>query len=299
MNTNQLTELVDVLHKLWETHVPVEHQVPVLPVAIGMLILGTGLSVLGAKLARLGIIGGFVGTGVLIALAATPAIGLPMIAMVLLGALIVGGIGHVLFRLWVGLAMAAFFAVAAVGTYGSQTVVPHLLTYQSAHDFEGEFTLPVGSRQSAQCTRSTSVERSGTGVTVSSHAACYTSTAQDVLSDVRAWADDFWLYVSEREVDVNRRILGIGLGAALIGLLLGAVLPRFTLIAVTAVMGTGLVMSGLAGLASYFQVDVPLATGQHGRPLAVAGIVFLFASVLLQTMLTRKAPAGPRPQPAQ
>jgi len=297
MNANQLSELVDVVRRLWETHVPAEFQVPVLPVAIGILVVGIGLSVLGAKLARSGITCGFAAGGMLIALALP--IGLPLVVAVLVGTVVIGGIGYMLFRLWVGLAMAVFFAAVAAGAYGSHTVVPHLLTYESTHDFEGTFTLPDPSQTSASFRAFTFVESSETARSFASVTTSGAATAENVLSNVRAWADDFWLYVKEQEVDVNRRMLGIAMGAALFGLLLGMVLPRFTLIGVSAVVGTVLVMSGLAGMASHYQVDLQPTAELHGKTVAVAGIVFLFASVLLQAMLTRKASAPPRSQLAQ
>jgi hypothetical protein len=264
MNADQLTQFLDQVQRLWETHVPPEYQVPVLPVAVGSLLLGIGLSVLGAKLARVGVTLGFVAVGVLLASALAPIIHTPVIAVVLIGALLAGGIGYALFRLWVGLAAAAFFAAIAVGTYGSQVVVPRFIEYDPAYKFNGTFTLPDKAEGD--------------------------TTSDRVLSDLQTWADDFWLYVQSREVDVNKRIWGMGLGAALIGLVLGMLLPRFTLIVATSMVGTLMVMSGLAGLAAQLHVDLPAAAGQHGRILAVAGIVFLGASLLLQMLLTRKAP---------
>ncbi|MFH0982978.1 MAG: hypothetical protein V2A79_15770 [Planctomycetota bacterium] len=264
MNTDQLNQFVDQVQRLWQTHVPPEYQVPVLPVAVGMLLFGVGVSVLGAKLARFGITCGFAGVGVLVALALAPAIGVSTVAALVVGVLLAGGIGYALFRLWVGLAAAVFFSAVALGVYGSQVVAPHFIAYDPAATFNGTFSLPDPSADD--------------------------TTAERALSDMRAWADDFWLYVQSREADVNRRILGIGLGAALVGLLLGMMLPRLILIVASSVVGTLMVMSGLAGLAARSRIDLPQAAGQHGRVVAVAGLVFLLASLLLQTLLTRKTP---------
>ena len=118
-----------------------------------------------------------------------------------------------------------------------------------------------------------------------------------MLSDIQSWAGDFWLYVQSQETDVNRRIQWVGLVAALAGLLLGSMLPRFTLIITSSVVGTVLVMAGLAGLGTQFGVDIAQAGEQHRQIVGAAALVFLFASLLLQSLLTRKAhhPAQSRP----
>ncbi len=277
MNADQLTQFVEQVHGLWETHVPAQYQVSVVPVAVGLLLLGIGLSVLGAKLARAGITCGLGVAGALLALALAPLIDVPTIVVVLIGTFVAGGMGYGLFRLWVGLAVAACFSAVAIGAYGSRAVVPHFTEYQSVQDFDGTFTLPEAPQTSDS------------------------ESARDALADIRVWADDFWLYVQSQQVDVNRRILLVGVGSALLGLLLGALLPRLTLIVTTSVVGTMMVMSGLAGLAARFQADFSQAVGQHERVVATAGIVFLLASLLLQTLLTRKVPvpAPVRPQPGK
>ena len=263
MNADQISQFIDQVQRLWETHVPAAHQVPALPAAVVLLVVGIGLSVLGARLARFGITCGFGAVGAFVALALGPVGNVPTFALVLIGALIAGGIGFALFRLWVGLAAAALFSVAAVGAYGGQVVMPHFLEYEPAYNFDGTFALsdPAGD-----------------------------ATADDALSDLQTWAEGFWFQVQSQETDVNRRILGVGLAAGLVGILLGALLPRFTLIITSSVMGTVLVMAGLAGFASQLQVDIPQATTQHARVVAAAGGVFLVASLLLQALLTRKAP---------
>ena len=265
MNAEQLTQFVDQVQRLWQTHVPPEYQVPVLPVAIGMLVLGIGLSVLGAKLARLGITLGFAAVGALAAMPLAPSINQPVAAVALIGSLVSGGLGYALFRLWVGLAAATLLTAIAVGVYGGQVVVPHFMAYDSTQNFDGSFSLPAAAEEQ-------------------------TPANQQTLSDLETWASDFWVYVQSRETDVNKRVCGIGLAAGMLGLLVGMLLPRLTVIVASSVVGTFLVMSGLAGLAARFHLDLPQAAGQHGRAIALAGIVFWCASLLLQALLTRPAP---------
>lgn len=263
MSTEQLTQFVDQLRELWVYHVPPECQVPVLPVAIGMLVVGIGLAVLGAKLARFGIACAFGVGGVMAAAAVANHVEWPFIAVCLLGVILGAVIGHLLFRLWVGLAAAALLSVVAVGAYGGQVVSPHFVEYHRSHEFEGEFTLPDTSSY---------------------------ETTDDAISDIHAKANDFWLYVQSKETDVNKRILVVGLAAALAGFLLGSLLPRLTLIVGSSVVGIVLVMSGLAGVATHLQMDLAQAAPQYQGLIGVAGLVFLIASLLLQCLLTRPAP---------
>ncbi|MCP4590652.1 MAG: hypothetical protein GY842_07905 [bacterium] len=275
MDAHQITQFLDQIERLWVSQVPPEYQIPALPVAVGALVAGIVLSVLGAKLARFGIACAFGVLGIMAGVLLAPGVNLPEAVIVVLGALVVGGLGYGLFRLWVGISAAAFFGVVAVSIYGSQAVVPHFVEYDPAY------------RLDSTCIVSETI--------VTDTGGC--DRFDTVLSDLRMWADDFWLYVQHRETDVNRKVLGIGLGAGLLGLLLGTIIPRLTLIVVSSVVGTVLVMSGLAGLAAEFHLDLSRAGMEHGRFAAAAGITFLLASLLLQTLLTRQPPAAPRPEP--
>lgn len=263
MNADQVSQFIEQVQGLWESHVPAAYQVTALPAAVGMLVVGIGLSVLGARLARFGITCGFAAVGVLVALTFGSMTDVPLLALILIGVLVAGGIGFALFRLWVGLAAAAFLSAVTIAAYGGEVVVPHFLEYEQVCDFDGTFVLPDPIAD---------------------------ETADDALSDLETWAHDFWLHVESQETDVNRRLLGVGLGAGLVGLLLGVLLPRFTLVVTSSVLGTVLVMAGLAGLASQLQANLPQAATQHARIVSAAGAVFLLASLLLQALLTRKAP---------
>lgn len=270
MNADQLTQFLDQVQRLWDAHVPAGYQVPLYPVAVGMLLVGIGLSVLGAKLARPGITCGFGALGALAGAALAPELDWPLAVVIILGTAIGAVVGYGLFRLWVGLAAAAFLTTLTVGVYGGQIVVPHFIDYEPLHTFDGNFALPSASEE---------------------------DPAECKLSTVKTWARDFWLYVQSREADVNKRILGIGLVAALAGLLLGALLPRLTLIITSSLVGTVLVMSGLAGLATLCGIELAQAYERHGQIVGAAALIFLSSSLLLQSLLTRKAPR-PAPPPA-
>ncbi|MCK4660303.1 MAG: hypothetical protein KAV82_12340 [Phycisphaerae bacterium] len=296
MNTDHLTQFAEQVHGLWQTNIPPEYQVPVFPVAVGMLVIGIGLSVLGAKLARWGITCAFGAAGVAVAAALAPGIDLSTIAVIVIGAIVAGGIGYWMFRLWVGLAAAALFGVVAVGFYGSHAVVPHFLEYQSGYDFNNAVAMPqAGDIETFTAVYHAEDDKAGT---VSLARTFASEAGADALSGLRAWAEDFWVYVQSQEADVNKWIPGIGLAAGLIGFLLGVFRSRFTLILGTAMVGITLVMSGLAGLAAKMQLNVPQAIGQHTQAICIAGVLMLLASILLQALLTRKVP-GKTPAPQE
>ena len=257
---------------------PAEYAAPVLPVAVGMLVVGVVLSVLGAKLARFGIAAGFVLAGVAAASVIAPHVNWPFVAVVVLGIVIGWAFGHLLFRLWVGLGAAALCMALALGVFGSQVVLPHFLEYDPTPSFDGTFSLPDPVAPDLNIDNPDSVEQA--------------------LAGVHERAEDFWLYVQSQEVDVNRHIALVGLVAGVIGLLVGSLLPRLTLIVGSSVMGTSLVMSGLAGLAArVFNIDLTRASTDHGGAILASSLVFLVASLVLQSLLTRSAPPPPRPVP--
>ena len=100
---------------------------------------------------------------------------------------------------------------------------------------------------------------------------------------------------------VNRKLddaAVIGIVAALLGLLLGAVATRPALIVCTALFGTALVGSGLAALAAALVPDHYHSALNHPGWLGGAGAVLLLASLVLQTALTRPPPASPAAAPA-
>ncbi|MCH7994395.1 MAG: hypothetical protein IIB57_08120 [Planctomycetes bacterium] len=232
-------------------------------VAVMFLAAGVGLSVLGAKLARPGVV---VALGVLGAyggLIFARESGFSSIVCTAVGAGMVGTIAHLTFRLWVGVAAAVVLSSVALGTFSYQQIVPHVASFQDSLTTDtGQFSLPSPAEQAEYRSR----------------------TPQQ-------WANQFWAYVTARDAHVGRNGVLLGAGAALMGLFLGVVAMRWMLILSTSLVGTVFVTAAIGAIVfnlfpSYRSLEVRpavLSAGMGG---------FLVASLILQTMLTRKAPTS-------
>ena len=232
-------------------------------VAAVFLAAGVGLSVLGAKLARPGVVVALGALGAYGGWVFARESGLPSIVCTAVGAGMVGTIAHLTFRLWVGVAAAVVLSSAVLGTFSYQHIVPHVASFQDSLTADtGQFSLPSPEEQAEY--------RSRTPL---------------------QWADQFWAYVTARDVHVGRNSALLGAGAALMGLFLGVVAMRWMLILSTSMVGTVFVTAAIGSIVfhlfpSYRAIEVRpavLSAGMGG---------FLVASLILQTMLTRRAPTS-------
>ena len=274
MNTEQIGQVIQQLQGLWDAHVPSQYHLPVVPTALGFLILGVGLAVLGARLARGGLTLACASLGGLVAFSLRSHVSWSPSLLLAAGMVAGGVLGYVLFRLWVGVAAAAVCSLFALGVYGSRMIVPHFVDYDSVHNFNGSFVIP----EAAESDISSPAESGGPSV-----------------ERVEAWFRDFWLYVKSKESDVNTWVAGIALGAALFGFGVGSVLPRFTLILGTACLGTTLVLSGMAALAKHSKADLYDAALANPRTVGIVGLVLVATSLVLQGLLTRRPAAAAAP----
>jgi hypothetical protein len=283
MNAERITQVLEQLRGMWELHVPAQYHPPAAPTGFALLMLGIGIAVLGARMARGGLTLAFALAGGLVAFAFRTHVNWN--PPVVLGAGMLAGAlcGFLLFRLWIGVAAAGLCAALAVGFYGSRNVAPHFVSYDSTHNFNGVFTVPEALPEARAS---------------DSAAADSIPTLEAHFDQFKSWCRGFWLYVQSQESDVNVWIAGIALGAGLFGFLLGSVLPRLTLIAGSASLGTLLVLSGFAALAHYANTQVYDAAISRPRVVGLVGVVLLVTSVVLQALLTRRPAAVAKSAPA-
>ena len=269
---DQMTQLGEQARMFLEHHVPPEVTTPLLlAVPIGFIVIGLGLAVLGAKLAKPTLavafgVGGVVGGGLLIGrgINVSPAI------VMLLGGLVCGVAGYMLHRLWVGLGAAVLISTLAGAGYGAQSLLPALQNYHvefptMAAGNEERFTLP---------------ESEGRGEVFSGEFKTW-------VSDVGAWGEGFWRQASAGDVRLKRYLPMVAIGAGLVGLVFGLVAPRFTMISLTSVLGVGLMLSGSSALVHRFEPGVYEAAMGNPRAMGVACAAILLGSVIVQTLLTR------------
>jgi hypothetical protein len=234
------------------------------------LALGAALCVLGAKLARWGITCGFVAIGGIIGAQFAGIAGFPAVPCVAIGAAAVGVIAFMTYRLWVGVAAAVVLFGIAMGAFGYDRIVPHVQNFEPAaawsagQEATGDFTLLTPEQQDAYANRTPG-----------------------------QWFRGLWSFVRERDADAPRLFKAAGLAAVIMGLLIGVLAVRVTLILSTSIIGTFLVVSGLAALGQQFMPGVYQGSFNHPAVVGLMVGAFAISSIIVQTMLTRKAPSPP------
>ncbi len=233
-----------------------------------VLLLGVGLSVLGAKFARAGLTTGFVVFGGSVGLWFSNLTGqafAPLIC-VLTGALLFGIIGFQTFKLWIGVGAAIVFSSVAMGAFGYNQLLPHVVEYQE--------TASV-------------VDRTPEGTT---NFVVPTVTEQKdyLLRDPRVWASNFWNFLTDRDIATANNARALAIVALLTGLCMGLIAVRWALIIATSIVGTSMVTTGLATLMTHSVPDTYQAFNKNPVLLGVVVGGFLVTSLVLQTLLSRK-----------
>jgi hypothetical protein len=247
-------------------HAPGDLLQQAVPCGLICLVAGIGLSVLGAKLARVGVSCAFAVLGGCAGAYFGRETGFPMPICIAVGALAIGVVGYHTLRMWVGVAAAVILTVLALGLFSYQRVMPHMPEYQRTTDSaliaeEGAFTVPSTDQQQAYTERTP-----------------------------RQWAEELWAFAAQKDARLEHNGKAIGLVAMAVGLCLGVVAVRWALILSTSVVGTVLVTVAMATLMGHFTPGSYQAF-QHRPVLAGVGIGgFLVTSLIVQTLLTRKAP---------
>ncbi len=233
---------------------------------IGVLLLGVGLSVLGAKFARAGLTTAFVVFGGSVGMWFSNLTGFAPLICVLTGSLLIGLIGFQTFKLWIGVGAAIVFSSVAMGAFGYDQLLPHVVEYQETAslveqtpDGKTNFTVPTISEQNNYRIR-----------------------------DPRVWATDFWVFLTDRDMNTANNARALGIVALLTGLCMGLIAVRWALILATSIVGTSMVTTGLATLMTHSVPDTYQAFNKNPVLLGVVVGGFLITSLVLQTLLSRK-----------
>ncbi len=260
---DQLGQFLAPICDFIEQHVP-RDQLPSGDLVLGILLVaGVLVSTLGALLARPIVVLGLIAVGGLGAAACGHVIDAPL-PLVIIGGAVAGGLaGYVLFRLWVGLAAGVLCAMIAIAVYGSFHIVPHLATFHPPEPAAtvADFVVPD-----------------------------VPATERDPWLVIRDKATEFWAHLKTQQADVETYTLLAAAAAGLFGLLIGLLASRFTLVLSTALVGTVLVWSALAMALRSYWPDRWALLPTHAATVNVAVLAFFGASLLLQTVLTRRRP---------
>jgi len=256
-------------------HAPARLVDETVPAAILCLLLGIGVSVLGARFARFAATLAFAGLGAGVGHLFARESGFPSPLCVAGGALLVGTVAYQTFRMWVGVATAVFLASVSLGVFGYERVLPHVAAFQdtTAQAYtspEAMFAPPTPSEQEAYLRRTPD-----------------------------QWVAEFWAFLKQQDKNIEPNVRSLTLAALLTGLCIGVVAMRWSLILVTSLLGTAFVATGLGTLLGVAAKDqFYQAFEQHPGVVGLAVGGFLLTSLILQTMLTRAAPAkGPKTKP--
>lgn len=261
----ELEPILEQIRSLIVQHAPADMLKEALPFALICLVAGTALSVLGAKLARFALTCGFVLLGGAGGIFVARHTGYPQPLCGLAGALMLGVIGFQTFRLWVGVAAAIVLSAVALGAFGYKQVTPHYTEFHqmaAQADSSGEsFALPTPQEQQAYLDRTP-----------------------------EQWMGEFRDFVSQRDANLEPKGRALGLAALVTGLCLGLLAIRTALILSTSLVGTSMVSVAIATVLTGSIEGSLNALEKHPILVGVGVGAFFFTSLIVQTLLTRKAP---------
>ncbi len=250
-------------------HLPAELTSNVLVAAGVTGVVGLILSLWGAKVFRAAIVIGFLGLGAWGGLAADQWLNLGMWFCVISCALLSGAIGLVLYRLWVGVGWAFILSSVALSVLATNSAVPHWQPFQDSRT--AQTVLVAGNFQPP------SVEQQ----------------ARFNSPELRQVFADFGGYLTENVPNIKRNSVLIGGLAGTLGLLMGLLAVRFTMILASSITGVILLTSTtMYGLSRYRPDLLEQWTSKPAAVLAAMGIGVLLA-MFAQWIQDRKS-AGAR-----
>lgn len=262
---NDIISVLEQGRQFFVQHAPAETLTRPVPAGLIFLVLGIGLSVLGAKMARFAVTTAFVALGGAAGAAFGRHVGFSPLLCVLVGAFLVGVIGYQTFRLWVGVGAAVVFGIVAMSIFSAKELRPHLQDYEVSYvdrspSGEAQFTLPSSQQQGA----------------------FFQGEPEQRLKD-------FWSYVEQRHASTARNAKGLLALSLLSGLAIGLVAARWALILATSLVGTMFVVLGGAAVLAK-SVDHAFGSLMQ-KPSLFAMVIggFFITSLVLQGLLARPA----------
>ncbi len=248
-------------------HVPPALLERTLLIPLVFLVAGIGLSVLGAKLARPGLTTVFGAFGAYGGVLFAQAAGFAWPLGALIGAAMAATIGFLTFRVWVGTVTALVLTSLSLGAFGYQRVAPHLSEFDHVATWSpttgtAEFAIPTPAEQQAYRDR---------------------SPAQ--------WVERFWKFVTDKDASIQKNGGLLTAGVLVAGLFLGVVAMRWMLILSTSLLGTFLLITAVMTFLANRMQDSYQAFQSHSQIIGMGVGGLLVTSLIVQTLLTRKAPS--------
>ncbi len=244
--------------------------------ALLTLALGVLVCVLGAKLARGAITACFVGVGGLVGSSFATLLELPALPCAIVAGAVVGVVAFMTYRLWAGVLTALVVSSIVLTVFGYQRVVPHLASFEPAPTLSAR--VPDAAGGEAVPLESSDVR---------------TAVARAAAAE---WISEFRTFLAQQDSRIGSHAEAVALGSGLIGLFLGVVVVRFALIAATAILGTSMITGSILSLCQSAAPGVYETLSGRPAVLGMAVGALLVASVVLQSILTRR-PRAEAPPP--
>ncbi|GMU36467.1 MAG: hypothetical protein KJ057_07400 [Phycisphaerae bacterium] len=278
---NQWSATVSQIQEFLNQHVPAEVVQRAGLGALGAIVGGVLLCVLGAKLARVGFTGAWALVGALVGYRVAQEAGMHPVPGALLFAAGIGVIGHLTYRFWVGVLTAGVITALVLGAFGYQRVGPRLQEYNE--------------RQSALLVAHTEASDEGAAFSI--------PTAEEQngyrREPFRRHVSEFWGYVKTQDATVAGHAKALGLTALVFGLLVGLSTIRYTMILTTSLLGTALLGTGIVGGVNALWPGFAAAAANKPILNIVVFAVFMLISIFLQVRLTRAAKEDGETPPAK
>ncbi|UCG33476.1 MAG: hypothetical protein JSU68_02350 [Phycisphaerales bacterium] len=231
-------------------------------------LIGLILALWGVRVFRSALVLAFVGGGVLVGLAGNQWVNLGQWFCVICGGLVFGALGFVLYRLWVGVGWAALLVCVGLSAFGHKQAWPHWDAFS-----EARLSDTILADQGFQ---PPTVEEQGS------------FNEPDPLQVFR----EFGGYLNENVPNIRRNALVTVSLAGVLGLLMGLLAVKFTVVLATAFIGVSL----LAGAAGYFlsRFQPQVLDQAMSKPAAVwAGLgIVVLVSMMIQYFQTRPRPVA-------
>jgi len=256
--------MVDLLSQgseLVRNHLPLEQWPYLTHTALAAVGLGLILSLWGARLLRLVYVLGFMVAGAVVGIEVARINQVDMLVGLVLGAGLTGLIGYVLYRWWVGLTAGAIAMLFVMMVSGPKILPAEIQAFHNQHLGTGEYVLPDPSAQQAG----------------------QTGSVGQFVSDMKS-------YMWDARRDLVYRMLVVLTVAGIIGLVIGLILPRFTTIVGTTLIGVfGLAVG--AGLLIWSHLPALWAFVQGQAAWFLIGVcVYVVGAMIYQLQNSRLKP---------
>lgn len=270
---DQIASVLEQLRVFSVQHAPGGLPTGALPVALILLVVGVGLSVVGAKFARFGLTSAFVLLGGVLGDRFAESFEFSRAICIPVGATLVGVVGFQTFKVWVGVAIAFMLSMLVISGFGARNIVPHFVSYAETSP------LQIGELNTAENIEFSIPNRD-------------TQSAYINNADPSTWFSGFWKFLTERDPGLAKNTQAVGIFAALLGLCVGLMAVRPSLILSTSVIGTAMVSAGVMTLLSSSINSSWDRIESNPRIIGLGVAAFFATSLVLQTMLMRKSTVG-------